>query len=146
MEIIMTQMRKFEQEAIATEIYEKIKATHGSIQEELKKTKDYKAIKSIVDELATLQKQSDELNKTMKELRNNIGESVRQFNEKINKNSFQLSTVGSYYNNSGQLSWTEDSWNTMRDIERKLAIALISPDWKNKLSSIIDDIASQFGA
>ena len=31
----MTQMRKFEQEAIATEIYEKIKATHGSIQEKL---------------------------------------------------------------------------------------------------------------
>jgi len=142
----MTQMRKFEQEAIATEIYQKIQATHGSIQEELEKTKDYKAIKSIVDELATLQKQSDELNKTMKELRDNIGESVRQFNEKINKNSFQLSTVGSYYNNSGQLSWTEDSWNTMRDIERKLAIALISPDWKDKLSTIIDDVASQFGA
>lgn len=142
----MTQMRKFEQEAIATEIYEKIKATHGSIQEELKQTKDYKAIQSIVDELSALQKQSDELNKTMKELRDNIGESVREFNEKISENSFQLSTVGSYYNNSGQLSWNEDHWTTMRDIERKLAIALISPDWKDKLSTIIDDIASQFGA
>ena len=82
----------------------------------------------------------------MKELRDNIGESVRQFNNKINKNSFQLSTTGSYYNNSGELTWIEDSWNTRQDIERKLAIALISPDWKDKLSTIIDDIASQFGA
>ena len=39
MEIIMTQMRKFEQEAVATEIYEKIQETHGSIQEELENTK-----------------------------------------------------------------------------------------------------------
>ena len=38
----MTQMRKFEQEAVATEIYEKIQETHGSIQEELENTKDYK--------------------------------------------------------------------------------------------------------
>ena len=82
----------------------------------------------------------------MKNVRDYIGESVSIFNEKINKNNFQLSTVGSYYNNSGQLSWTEDHWTTMRDIERKLAIALISPDWKDKLSTIIDDIASQFGA
>ena len=142
----MTQMRKFEQEAIATEIYEKIKATHGSIQEKLEKTKDYKAIQSLVDELSDLQYQVDELNKDMKNVRDYIGESVSIFNEKINKNNFQLSTVGSYYNNSVQLSWTEDHWTTMRDIERKLAIALISPDWKDKLSTIIDDIASQFGA
>ena len=142
----MTQMRKFEQEAIATEIYEKIKATHGSIQEELEKTKDYKAIQSLVDELSDLQYQVDELNKDMKNVRDYIGESVREFNKKISENSFQLSTVGSYYNNSGQLTWTDNHWETMRNIERKLAIALISPDWKDKLSSIIDDIASQFGA
>lgn len=142
----MTQMRKFEQEAIATEIYEKIKATHGSIQEELKQTKDYKAIQSIVDELATLQKQSDELNKTMKELRDNIGESVREFNEKISENNFELTTVSRYYNGAGQLTWTDNEWKVKEDIGRKLAIALISPDWKDKLSTIIDDIASQFGA
>jgi uncharacterized protein YoxC len=146
MEIIMTQMRKFEQEAIATEIYEKIQATNNVVQKELEQTKDYKAIQSLVDELSDLQNQVDELNKNMKNVRDYIGESVSIFNEKISENSFQLSTVGSYYNNSGQLTWTDNHWDTMRNIERKLAIALISPDWKDKLSSIIDDIASQFGA
>ena len=142
----MTQMRKFEQEAIATEIYEKIQASNGVVQKELEQTKDYKTIQSKVDKLDALQKKYDELNKTMKEARDNIGESVRQFNEKISKNNFHLSTVGSYYNNSGQLTWTDEEWKVKQDIERKLAIALISPDWKDKLSTIIDDIASQFGA
>ena len=142
----MTQMRKFEQEAIATEIYQKIQETNSVVQKELEQTKDYKAIQSKVDKLAALQKEYDELNKTMKEARDNIGESVRQFNEKISKNNFHLSTVGTYYNNSGQLTWTDEEWKVKQDIERKLAIALISPDWKDKLSTIIDDIASQFGA
>ena len=40
-------MRKFEQEAIATEIYEKIQATNSDVQKELEQTKDYKALQSI---------------------------------------------------------------------------------------------------
>lgn len=142
----MTQMRKFEQEAIATEIYQKIQETNSVVQKELEQTKDYKAIQSKVDKLYVLQKEYDELNKTMKEARDNINEIVKQFNEKISKNNFHLSTVGTYYNNSGQLTWTDEEWKVKQDIERKLAIALISPDWKDKLSTIIDDIASQFGA
>ena len=55
----MTQMRKFEQEAIATEIYEKIYATNGVVQKELEQTKDYKAIQSKVDKLDALQKEYD---------------------------------------------------------------------------------------
>ena len=146
MEIIMTQMRKFEQEAIATEIYEKIQATNSVVQKELEQTKKYKDIQAVVDELADLDKQSQELNKAMKNTKDIIGKLVKEFNDNISKNNFHLSTVGSYYDNSGQLSWTDDEWTVKRDIERKLAIALISPDWKDKLSSIIDDIASQFGA
>ena len=142
----MTQMRKFEQEAIATEIYEKIQATNGVVQKELEQTKKYKDIQAVVDELADLDKQSQELNKAMTNTRDIIGKLVKEFNDNMSQNNFELTTVGSYYNNSGQLNWTDNHWNTMRNIERKLAIALISPDWKDKLSSIIDDIASQFGA
>ena len=142
----MTQMRKFEQEAIATEIYEKIQATNGVVQKELEQTKKYKDIQAVVDELSDLQNQVEELNKAMKNNRDIIGKLVKEFNDNISQNNFQLSTVGSYYNNSGQLSWTDNEWTLKQNIERKLAIALISPDWKDKLSSIIDDIASQFGA
>lgn len=142
----MTQMRKFEQEAIATEIYEKIQETNSVVQKELEQTKDYKAIQAVVDEISDLQNQVEELNKAMKNNRDIIGKLVKEFNDNISQNNFELTTVGSYYNNSGQLNWTDNHWDTMRNIERKLAIALISPDWKDKLSSIIDDIASQFGA
>jgi len=140
----MTQMRKFEQEAIATEIYEKIQETNSVVQKELEQTKKYKDIQAVVDELADLDKQSQELNKAMTNTRDIIGKLVKEFNNNISQNNFELTTVGSYYNNSGQLNWTDNHWDTMRNIERKLAIALISPDWKDKLSSIIDDIASQF--
>ena len=146
MEIIMTQMRKFEQEAIATEIYEKIQATNGVVQKELEQTKKYKDIQAVVDELADLQNQVEELNKAMANNRDIIGKLVKEFNDNINQNNFELTTVSRYYNGAGQLTWTDNEWKVKQDIERKLAIALISPDWKDKLSSIIDDIASQFGA
>ena len=142
----MTQMRKFEQEAIATEIYQKIQETNSVLQKELEQTKKYKDIQAVVDEISDLQNQVEELNKAMTNTRDIIGKLVKEFNDNISKNNFHLSTVGSYYNNSGQLSWIDDEWKVKQAIERKLAIALISPDWKDKLSSIIDDIASQFGA
>ena len=141
----MTQMRKFEQEAIATEIYQKIQETNSVVQKELEQTKKYKDIQAVVDELSDLQNQAEELNKAMKNNRDIIGKLVKEFNDNISQNNFELTTVGAYYNNS-QLSWTDNEWTLKQNIERKLAIALISPDWKDKLSSIIDDIASQFGA
>ena len=146
MEIIMTQMRKFEQEAIATEIYQKIQATDEIVQKELEQTEKYKDIQAVVDELADLDKQSQELNKAMTNTRDIIGKLIKEFNNNINKNNFELTTVNRYYNGSGQLNWIDNEWKIKQDIERKLAIALISPDWKDKLSTIIDDIANQFGA
>ena len=142
----MTQMRKFEQEAIATEIYEKIQATNGVVQKELEQTKKYKDIQAVVDELSDLQNQVEELNKAMKNNRDIIGKLVKEFNDNISQNNFELTTVSRYYNGAGQLTWTDNEWKIKEDIGRKLAIALISPDWKDKLSTIIDDIASQFGA
>jgi len=139
----MTQMRKFEQEAVATEIYEKIQGTNGSIQEELENTKDYKALQSIVDEISILEKQNNELHETIRKTKNSLGEGINKFNEKRNKNNFTLCYTGY---DLVHLYWNTNEWNVKRDIERKLAIALISPDWKNKLSTIIDEVASQFGA
>ena len=142
----MTQMRKFEQEAIATEIYQKIQETNSVVQKELEQTKDYKDLQSVIDELSILEKRRQGIAETISETRNTLGESVKQFNEKISQNNFELTTTGMYYDKVGQLSWTDNEWTLKQNIERKLAIALISPDWKDKLSTIIDDIASQFGA
>lgn len=142
----MTQMRKFEQEAIATEIYEKIIVKQGLEQLELQKTKEYKAIKSTVSRMADIETRRDSLYKELSGVKDILGEQISAFNDTILDKNFTLTSQGRYYDNAYNLKWTDNEWKVKQDIERKLAIALISPDWKDKLSTIIDDIASQFGA
>ena len=142
----MTQMRKFEQEAIATEIYEKIVVTQGIEQIELQKTKDYKALQSTADEMNSLEEKRNELYKKVKSIREKFNEDIESFNKTIPHTNFNLSSNYSYSNDTNKLSWTDNEWKVKQNIERKLAIALISPDWKDKLSTIIDDVASEFGA
>lgn len=142
----MTQMRKFEQEAIATEIYEKIVVKQGLEQIELQKTKEYKAIKSLIDEMSAIEKKRSDLYKELSSIKDTLGEQISAFNNTILDKNFTLASQGRYYDSASDLRWTDDEWKLKRAIERKLAIALISPDWKDKLSTIIDDIASEFGA
>ena len=142
----MTQMRKFEQEAIATEIYEKIVVKQGIEQIELQKTKDYKAIKSTVDRMADIETRRNNLYKELSSVEDILKEQISAFNDTILDKNFTLTSQGRYYDSSYNLKWTDNEWKVKQNIERKLAIALISPDWKDKLSTIIDDIASQFGA
>ena len=142
----MTQMRKFEQEAIATEIYEKIVVTQGIEQIELQKTKDYKALQSMADEMSSLEKERYELYKKVKDIKEKFNEGIESFNKTIPHTNFNLSSNYSYSNDISTLCWTDNEWKVKQNIERKLAIALISPDWKDKLLTIIDDIASEFGA
>jgi len=142
----MTQMRKFEQEAIATEIYEKIVVKQGLEQIELSKTKEYKAIQSIVDKMSAIEKKRNDLYKELQSIKDTLGEQISAFNDTILDKNFTLASQGRYYDSASDLRWTDNEWKLKQAIERKLAIALISPDWKDKLSTIIDDIASEFGA
>ena len=142
----MTQMRKFEQEAIATEIYEKIVVKQGIEQLELQKTKEYKALLSMVDEMSSLEEERNKLYKKVRDIKEKFNEGIASFNKTIPHTNFNLSSNYSYTNDTSTLCWTDNEWKVKQNIERKLAIALISPDWKDKLSTIIDDIASQFGA
>ena len=142
----MSQMRKFEQEAIATEIYEKIVVKQGLEQIELSKTKEYKAIQSIIDKMSAIEKKRNDLYKELRSIQDTLGEQISAFNDTILDKNFTLASQGRYYDSASDLKWTDNEWKLKRAIERKLAIALISPDWKDKLSTIIDDIASEFGA
>ena len=142
----MSQMRKFEQEAIATEIYEKIVVKQGLEQLELQKTKEYKAIQSIIDKMSAIEKKRSDLYKELKSIKDTLGEQISAFNDTILDKNFTLESQGRYYDSAENLRWTDNEWKLKQAIERKLAIALISPDWKDKLSTIIDDIASEFGA
>lgn len=142
----MTQMRKFEQEAIATEIYEKILVKQGLEQLELQKTKEYKAIKSLRDKMSAIENKRNDLYKELSSIKDTLQENISAFNDTILDKNFTLASQGRYYDSASDLRWTDNEWKLKQAIERKLAIALISPDWKDKLSTIIDDIASEFGA
>lgn len=139
-------MRKFEQEAIATEIYEKIVVKQGLEQIELSKTKEYKAIQSIIDKMSAIEKKRSDLYKELQSIKDTLGKQISAFNDTILNKNFTLTSQARYYDSAENLTWTDNEWKLKQAIERKLAIALISPDWKDKLSTIIDDIASEFGA
>ena len=139
----MTQMRKFEQEAIAREILNKIKTNNSKEQNAMEKgSKELKNIRKLYAKAEGIQEQERELYRKRKNIVEEMETAIQDFNNSLSSNTlFKL-----YKDYNDNITWSYNEWELKQDVENKLAIALISPDWKNKLSTIIDDIASQFGA
>ena len=139
----MTQMRKFEQEAIATEILNKIKTNNSKKQNAMEKSsKELKNIRKLYTKAEGIKEQERELYRKRKNIVEEMDTAIKDFNNSLSSDSlFKL-----YKDYNDNITWSVNEWEVKQNIENKLAIALISPDWKDKLSSIIDDIASQFGA
>jgi len=138
----MTQMRKFEQEAIAKEILNKIKTNNSKEQNAMEKSsKELKNIRKLYAKAEGIQEQERELYRKRRNIVEDMDTAIKDFNNSLSSNSlFKL-----YKDYNDNITWSANEWEIRQDIENKLAIALISPDWKDKLSTIIDDIASQFG-
>ena len=139
----MTQMRKFEQEAIAKEILNRITINISKEQNAMEKnSKELKNIRKLYAKTESIQEQERELYRKRRNIVEDMDTAIKDFNNSLSSNSlFKL-----YKDYNDNITWSINDWELRQDIENKLAIALISPDWKNKLSTIIDDIASQFGA
>lgn len=139
----MTQMRKFEQEAIAREILNKIKTNNSKKQKAMEKNnKELKNINKLYAKAEGIQEQERELYRKRRNIVDEMETAIQDFNNSLSSDTlFKL-----YKDYNDNLSWSANEWELRQDVENKLAIALISPDWKDKLSTIIDDIASQFGA
>jgi predicted transcriptional regulator len=139
----MTQMRKFEQEAIATEILNKIKTNNSKEQNAMEKSsKELKNIRKLYAKTEGIQEQERELYRKRRNIVEEMDTAIKDFNNSLSSDSlFKL-----YKDYNDNITWSVNEWELKQNIENKLAIALISPDWKDKLSTIIDDIASQFGA
>ena len=139
----MTQMRKFEQEAIAKEILNRIIINNSKEQNAMEKSsKELKNIRSLISKIEGISEQERKLYKEKRNISEEMREAITDFNNLYCSNTNY--NLYSDYNDS--VKWSVNEWELRQDIENKLAIALISPDWKDKLSTIIDDIASQFGA
>ena len=138
----MTQMRKFEQEAIAKEILNRITINNSKEQNAMEKnSKELKNIRKLYAKTESIQEQERELYRKRRNIVEDMDTAIKDFNNSLSSNSlFKL-----YKDYNDNITWSINDWELRQDIENKLAIALISPDWKDKLSTIIDDIASQFG-
>jgi len=139
----MTQMRKFEQEAIAKEILNRITINNSKEQNAMEKnSKELKNIRKLYAKTESIQEQERELYRKRRNIVEDMDTAIKDFNNSLSSNSlFKL-----YKDYNDNITWSINEWELRNEIENKLAIALISPDWKDKLSTIIDDVASQFGA
>ena len=139
----MTQMRKFEQEAIAKEILNKIKTNSSKEQNTMEKSsKELKNIRKLYAKIESIQEQERKLYREKRNISEEMDTAIKDFNNLYcSDKNYNL-----YKDYNDYITWSINEWELRQDIENKLAIALISPDWQDKLSSIIDDIASQFGA
>jgi len=131
------QIRKFEQNAIAREILNNIVASRTITQKKAEKSNEFKPIKKVQKDLIDIQKAITKLENKRGLLRTKLSKTVENFNN-THKNS-KLNWDS--YNNKAY--WNESTWDLQSDIERKLAIALIDPDWQEKLHDIINQITKE---
>ena len=135
------QMRKFEQEAIAKEILDTIKVNNSKEQLALEKSsKELKNIRKLYAKADSIYKKERKLYRERRIILEDLKLSIKSFNRTLSSNTNY--TLEKDYNDN--ISWRTDDWNIRQNIENKLAIALLSNDWQERLPEIIESIASQF--
>ena len=138
----MAQMRKFEQEAIAKEILETINASNSKEQQALEKSsKEIKNIRKLQNKFKSIQEEERILYRERRNITEQMEQAIKDFN------SFSLDDNALYKLNrdyDDNITWSINEWKVKQDIENKLAIALLSNDWQERLPEIISNIASQF--
>ena len=135
------QMRKFEQEAIAKEILDTIKVSNAKEQLALEKnSKELKNIRKLQAGAERLHDKERQLYRQRRIILEDLKDSIKSFNRTLSPTA-NYSLEKDYTDN---LSWRTDDWNIRQNIENKLAIALLSNDWQERLPEIISSIASQF--
>ena len=135
------QMRKFEQEAIAKEILDTIKVSNSKEQQAMEKSsKELKNIRKLHTKAEGIHDQERELYKQRRILIDEMNIAIKNFNRTLSLTTNYK--IHSDYNDD--ISWSTNDWEIKQDIENKLAIALLSNDWQERLPEIISSIASQF--
>ena len=135
------QMRKFEQEAIAKEILDTIKTNSSKEQQALEKSsKQVKSIHKLNAKVESLHDQERELYRQRRILIDEMNIAIKNFNRTLSLTTNYK--IHSDYDDN--ISWSTNDWEIRQNIENKLAIALLSNDWQERLPEIISSIASQF--
>ena len=135
------QMRKFEQEAIAKEILDTIKVSNSKEQQALEKSnKKLKDIRKLYAKTEGIHEKERKLYRERRIITEDIDTSIKSFNRTLSSTTnYELNKD---YNDN--ISWSTNEWEIRTNIENKLAIALLSNDWQERLPEIISSIANQF--
>ena len=130
------QMRKFEQDAIVNQIMKTIKSKFEKENEILKTKKEYQAIESINEAIKDIEKRRDILFEEINILQTTRRENLDKFNNKFDVK------LGTDYTNVFMFKF--DKLGIRREVEDKLAIALLDNEWKDNLPDVMEKIAGQF--
>jgi len=141
------QLRKFEQDAITNEILSDLTKRAESSQVKAEKSKSYKEIEKKLNSINLIMADIRALEKKMATATNEIDVLIKEFNVDCNEDFFRLQYSNYRHNReNAAINWDTQTYVLRGQVEQKLALALISPDWKDRLQEIINSITEELSA
>ena len=130
------ELRRFEIDAIAHRIAEDVKTSKTKAHQKLRKTSAYKKLEKIAKEYASIDETIKELETKRRKTSDTIDSEVSKWNAQNQEEHvrFGWSQYGS------RLEFDFNEWSLKEDVQRRLAIALIAPDFRERLEEIIAQI------
>jgi len=135
------QIRKFELDAIANEVESKLYEKAKQVQSDLEKQSDYKNILELVKIINRLQDQEKDIEKRISIRAEELKEYLETYNQNLNQNfSLEHNSYNSYMHEKDSVSWNTETWKLRDQVDNKLAIALMSPDARDRMSEVIQEV------
>ena len=130
------ELRRFEIDAIAHRIAEDVKTSKTKAHQKLKKTDAYKKLEKIAKEYTSIDEAIKELETKRRKTSDTIDAEVSKWNAQNHEEHvrFQWTQYGS------RLEFDFNEWSLKEDVQRRLAIALIAPDFRERLEELIAQI------
>ena len=133
------ELRRFEIDAIAHRIAEDVKTSKTKAHQKLRKTGAYKKLEKITQAYKNLDDSIKELEKKRQKTSDVISSEVSNWNAQNPEEHVRFGW--SQYGNRLEFDFNE--WSLKEDVQRRLAIALIAPDFRERLEDIIKQITRE---
>jgi len=135
------QIRKYELDAIAEEVVSKLTEKAKQVQSDLEKQSDYKQIQEVIKIINRLQDEEKDIKKRISIRAEELKEFLETYNQGLNQN-FRLNhnSYTAYSHIKDSVEWSFETWKLKDQVNNKLAIALMSPDARNRMSEVIQEV------
>jgi len=133
------ELRRFEIDAIAHRIAEDVKTSKTKAHQKLRKTGAYKKLEKITQAHKNLEDSIKELEKKRQKTSDVISSEISNWNAQNPEEHVRF--AWSQYGNRLEFDFNE--WSLKEDVQRRLAIALIAPDFRERLEDIIKQITRE---